>query len=263
MGSHIPLEQKPHRVTRDAERRLYSNPNIAKHPSTQQHLSIITATNCSDSRLVEPSTPIFRHARRITFAKPGSKVFHSDTATTIPLVSIIFVPASGLRLSVSDTHHLHDILGVLGQITHIIAFVPHPAKKLIQRLGHIEKRGSASGANTRRIPVEHNCYAAVLGCLPAETGPSCDALGQGEQALFHKTDFACFARAVGEIALAVAKCLVAATQAAEGDGINGAIQLRQCVQYNRLQASNTLLKPCLHILNQQRRGHKVGHILGQ
>jgi hypothetical protein len=93
--------------------------------------------------------------------------------------------------------------------------------------------------------------------------PLLDALCERKEALFNEADFAGLARTVGQVSLAVAEGLVAAAQAAERNGIDGAVKLRQRVEHHGLQPADALLEPRLDVLDQQRRRHEVRHILGK
>mmetsp|Transcript_10533 Transcript_10533/g.44840 ORF Transcript_10533/g.44840 Transcript_10533/m.44840 type:complete len:270 (+) Transcript_10533:1958-2767(+) len=132
--------------------------------------------------------------------------------------------------------------GLVRLQTQIVPLVAQALQQPLEGLRDVEQRRRAGGADARGEAVEHHRELPVAFFFPAQRVPFLEPVGERVHALAREVD-------------------VVLAQAAEGHGVDGAVQLRQRVQDRALQAADAALGPGLDVLDQQRRRHHVGHVL--
>ena len=116
----------------------------------------------------------------------------------------------------------------------VVPGLVHRPHNRVYGLGNVQQRRRARGTHTGRETVKNRADFALRGRRPAESDPRRDARREPRDALSHEED-------------------VAVDEAAEGKGVDGAVELREGVEDDTLEAGDAFQKLILKFERERER----------
>ncbi len=237
MGGEIALIHQPHRIARHPQRRLHTDPDVAQLHAAQQ----ITARQGAQRALAQRAPPLL-DAGRVQRPQPLAQGLHRHAGAGPVLEALALRDATHPGV-IGLLHPADQFLAAVRQRAEAVALRRHRPQQRHQRIGHLQQGGGAGGAIAGRKAIEHDRHAALGSGLAAQADPAVEAPGEPFEALGDQVD-------------------AIAHQPSQRHRINGAVELRQGEQHDALQAADAVAGPGVQVLDQQRRRHHIGHVLG-
>mmetsp|Transcript_30510 Transcript_30510/g.65297 ORF Transcript_30510/g.65297 Transcript_30510/m.65297 type:complete len:563 (-) Transcript_30510:97-1785(-) len=270
----VPLEEQPHGVALHPQQGLHADPDVAELEAADDVHALAGDTEVAGVAEIAPlALELAREDLRVRQERDGPPLggspargegqpfpelrrrhlcgTHSPTAERLrhrlPKKALHGRPATrdGPRI-IQRPHHLENGVAVDRiqiNAAHVVALCPKLLEQRDERVRDIQERGRARGAHAGREAVEEDSHLALAVLLAPEGHPLVQARGEALHPLGNEIN-------------------VVVDESADGNSVDGAVQLWERVQDDRLEAGHATSVPALQVLDQQGRGHHVRNVLG-